>query len=56
LRISAGVLNPGVLILDEELPAESQPIEDCRLPIGQENAMPLYCGDIVTVPLEAEHD
>ena len=54
--MSAGVLNPGALILDEELPAESQPIEDCRLPIGQENAMPVYCGVIVTVPVEAAHD
>lgn len=54
--MSSGDLNPDVLILDEELPAASQPIEDSRLPIGQENAVPLYCGVIDTVPVEAGHD
>lgn len=53
--MGVAVLKPGALILDEELPAESQQIEDCRLAIGQENAPPPYWGDIVTVPLEALH-
>lgn len=53
--MSAGILNPGVLISDEELPAASQPIEDSGLPSGQENAAPPYCGVIDTVPVEAGH-
>jgi len=31
-------------------------LKNCGLPIGQENAMPPYCGVIDTVPVEALHD
>ncbi len=44
------VLDPTVLILDEELPGG---VAGLRLASEPENAMPPYCGVMVTVPVEA---